>query len=240
MPALDRPVFESRTGEAPEEFLQKYAHFLERCRNDSRGFEVFEAFRYDDGVHPDTYVDHECTFSAHFLSKIKPGSILDIGSYRHFILGLLAHYHVTTVDVRNRRPATDHESVVTCDAKKLALPDEEFDAVLSLCAVEHFGLGRYGDEFDLDADRKGMEEMIRVLKPGGALIFTTTITRAKPQIAFNAHRIYDYAMIETFCRGLRLEGEMFYITRKRSFGAFEEVTEKTGPWDVYCGCWVKP
>lgn len=247
MTAAIEPVFQSRTAEAPEAFRKKYDYFLEQCRNDSRGFDIIEAFRYDDGSHPDTYVDFECTFAAHFLAAMMQRNnnggtpkILDIGSYRHFILGLLAHYYVTTVDVRERRPATNHETTVTCDAKKLALPDRAFDAVVSLCAVEHFGLGRYGDDFDLDADKHAFEEMKRVLKPRGALIFTTTLTGAKPQLAFNAHRIYDYPMIESFCKGLRLEGELFYLSSKGAFGPREEVTTKPGAWDIYCGCWIKP
>ena len=156
-----KPVFESNTAGAPESFKQDYTLYLERCKLDSRGFDVIEAFRYDDGSHPDTYVDSECSFAAHFLGKMmqkdhmpRYPKLLDVGSYRHFILGLLAHYHVTTVDVREHKAATDHETTVTCDAKKLELPDKNFDAVVSLCGVEHFGLGRYGDAFDLDADLK--------------------------------------------------------------------------------------
>lgn len=247
MSVTKKAVFQSKTAEAPESFKRKYTHYLEQCRNDSRGFDVIEAFRYDQGTHPGTYVDYECTFAAYFLSRMMQRNhvprfprILDIGSYRHFILGLLSHYYVTTVDVRERQAATDHETTVTGDAKRLALPDQSFDALVSLCAIEHFGLGRYGDDFDLDADRTALEEMKRVLKPRGALIFTTTITRAKPQLAFNAHRIYNYPMIESFCEGLRLEGEFLYLSKKGAFGPREEVTKTPGAWDIYCGCWTKP
>ena len=47
---------------------------------------------------------------------------------------------------------------------------------------------------------------VRVLKPGGHLIFSTTITRARPAIGFNAHRIYSYEMLREFCAGLRSGG----------------------------------
>ena len=56
MPALEKPVFESRAGEAPEAFKRKYAYYLEQCRNDSRGFEVLEAFR---ASHPDRLIPDE-------------------------------------------------------------------------------------------------------------------------------------------------------------------------------------
>jgi ubiquinone/menaquinone biosynthesis C-methylase UbiE len=92
-----------------------------------------------------------------------PSNILDIGSYRHFILGLLSHYEVTTLDIRERKSNLVNENIVTCDAKALLFADNSFDSVLSLEALPHFGLCRYGDEFDLDADIKAFNEMIRVL-----------------------------------------------------------------------------
>jgi ubiquinone/menaquinone biosynthesis C-methylase UbiE len=80
---------------------------------------------------------------------------------------MLASHRVTTIDVRPRKPISENEEVITCDAKAIDAPDETFDCVVSLCAIEHFGLGRYGDEFDLYAGRKAMAEIKRVLKRGG-------------------------------------------------------------------------
>jgi SAM-dependent methyltransferase len=211
----------------------------EALKRDPRGFEVFQEPVFEEGDHPQNFVEYECAFAAFHIRRISPRKILDIGSYRHFILGLLAHSSVTTLDVRPRKPTVENETVVTGDAKCLALPDDSFDLVLSLCSPEHFGLGRYGDELDLDADRKSFSEMIRVLRPGGSLIFTTTITRAAPSIAFNAHRIYDHRMVRDLCTGLACVEERFYSHEKRGFCALEEVTDKPRWWDVYCGCWEK-
>lgn len=132
-----------------------------------------------------------------------------------------------------------NETVITCDAKKLNIPDNKYDIVTSLCALEHFGLGRYGDEIDMDGDKKAFDEMVRVLKPGGHLIFSTTITRNKPSIAFNAHRIYNLKMIKLFCDNLICENEKFYSRKKGDFCSLNEVTIKPGVWDVYCGCYKK-
>jgi ubiquinone/menaquinone biosynthesis C-methylase UbiE len=112
--------------------------------------------------------------------------------------------------------------------------------VLSLCALEHFGLGRYGDEIDGRADAQAFAEMIRVLKPGGHLVFSTTLTRAHPSIAFNAHRIYNQKNIQALCSGLTCREERFYSHSKRCFCSPEEVTAEPKQWDVYCGCWRKP
>ena len=216
-----------------------YKKNLARLKKDPGGFYIFEEPLDEGGGHPANFVDYECAFAADHIRQFHPGKILDVGSYRHFILGLLANFPVTTLDVRSRRPIGANETILTGDAKKINLPDHSFDVVLSLCALEHFGLGRYGDEFDLDADQKAFAEMIRVLKPGGRIIFTTTIHRTQPSVAFNAHRIYTYEMLQTFCNDLICWEEKFYSHRQKGFCPLEEVTTDLKWWVVFCGCWEK-
>jgi len=106
--------------------------------------------------------------------------------------------------------------------------------------VEHFGLGRYGDEFDPDADKKAFVEMERVLRPGGRLIFITAITNGRPAIAFNAQRIYNLDILHERCAGLTLVEERFYSQAMGRHCGYDEVTsEPSKAWDVYMGCWEK-
>lgn len=226
-------------GKIPEDRSEEYLRHLAFLKDHPGEFQIFPEPVFEIGGHPENFVDHECAFAAQSIHGLKPLSILDIGSYRHFILGLLAHYAVTSVDVRNRFPLMPNETVLTGDAKKLDLPDRGFDVVLSLCALEHFGLGRYGDAIDLQADRKAVTEMIRVIRPGGHLLFSTTITGARPAIGFNAHRIYSYAMLHDFCAGLNLCQERFYSHQLKGLCSREEITTDPQGWDVYCGCWQK-
>ncbi|PXF61467.1 MAG: hypothetical protein C4B59_04330 [Candidatus Methanogaster sp.] len=224
---------------AHRDFREEYNRQLGELIRDSKGFEVFRDFKYDVGSHPKSYIDYECEFAARSLSKRNPTTILDVGSYRHFVIGLLASHKVTTIDVRKWKSSLDNETVLTSDAKQLDIPSNSFDAVVSLCALEHFRLGRYGDEFDLDADKKAFKEMVRVLKPNGILVFTTTITRTAPSIAFNAHRIYDYDMIRALCQRLKLGEEEFFSHKMGKFIPLEHVSNLPAVWDVYCGCWIK-
>ena len=224
---------------APAEFLSKYNQDLKQCRELATDFAVFKEFYYDGGKHSTSFVDSECAFAAKHIYQCSPDTILDIGSYRVFILGVLAHYRVTTIDVRERENVAGNERAISSDAKALLLQNDSFDAVVSLCAVEHFGLGRYGDEFDIDADKKAFAEMKRVLKPGGTLVFTTSITLAQPSIAFNGHRIYNLSMIHALCDGLQLREECFFSHQRGRFCSKDEVTAQKKKWDVYCGCWTK-
>jgi SAM-dependent methyltransferase len=193
---------------------------------------------FESGEHPTSYSDLECEFATGAILQERPTDILDIGSYRQFLIGLMAGFRVTTIDVRERRASSQNEVVMTADAKLLPFPDASFQCVLSLCALEHFGLGRYGDEFDPDGDLKAAREMTRVLRPGGVLIISTTITQGQPTIAFNAHRIYDKRAIDNLLSGLRVEKEA-YVNTDTGFCSYDQVDAKAGLWNVYCGLWRK-
>lgn len=223
----------------PAEFVEKYRKDLVRLKERTE-LNVFEFFRYSAGDHPKDSTEHECEFVADSLSRLPSDiKILDVGSHRQFISGLLAHFDVTTIDVRKRTSHMKNETVITCDAKKLEIPDNAFDVVTSICSLEHFGLGRYGDEIDLDADKKAFNEMVRVLKPGGSLIFTTIITRARPSLGFNAARIYSRDMIKGFCKDMHCVREAFYSNSLKRLCSFEEITTEPKAMDTYCGCYIK-
>ena len=225
--------------EIPADFVKEYNRRLQSLVKESGDFKVFRDFYYDAGDHPQSYMNFECEFAARHLTKSNPATVLDIGSYRLFVLGMLAGYRVTTIDVRPRASSLQNETIVTSDAKQLDIPSDSYDMVVSLCTLEHFGLGRYGDEFDLGGDKKAFNEMIRVLKPGGRVVFSTTVTRSAPSLAFNAHRIYNHAMIRAFCEKLECVEEGFFSNEMGSGCSHEQVTIKPATWDVYCGCWGK-
>ncbi len=229
----------ARTKKAPKEFISNFNMQLNQIKNNpTKGFRIAKRFYYGAGSHPKDHADFECEFASRYIYNLKPKNILDIGSYRLFIIGLLAHYDITTIDIRERYQQLENESILTCDAKELNLEANSFDLVLSLCSLEHFGLGGYGDEFDMEADKRAFSDMIRVLRPGGHLIFTTTMTSSQPTIYFNMYRNYSYEMIAEFCRNLKLVEERFFSSDKLSFVSLSDLNTKEG-YDVYCGCWQK-
>jgi ubiquinone/menaquinone biosynthesis C-methylase UbiE len=111
--------------------------------------------------------------------------------------------------------------------------------VISLGGISSFGLGRYGDDFDLAADRAAVTEMARVLRPGGRLIVTTTITRGVPVLAFNSHRIYTLEMIHGLFEGLRELEVSCYSRQLQRVCSYDEICCHQGQFDQYAGLWEK-
>ncbi len=226
-----------------DEFTARYdsvKHSL--LKSPPEGFDVlmavvsgqYKIFK-DNGEHPTDHIDYECAFASSILTQFRPTKILDIGSYRHFVFGLLAAYDVLSIDIR---PIINlfGENRIVMDVRNMDNIGS-FDAIISLCTLEHIGLGRYGDLIDFNGDKQAFAEIKKVLKPGDIFIFSVPITRGKPTIVFNAHRIYDYGMILNFCKGLTLVKEsIFGINLNREL-FFEEVTIFPGNYDIYCGCW---
>ena len=63
------------------------------------------------------------------------------------------------------------------------------DSVSSLHAIEHFGLGRYGDVVDYEGHVKGLNNISKILKKGGRFYFSVPI--GPQRIEFNAHRVFS-------------------------------------------------
>ncbi len=81
------------------------------------------------------------------------------------------------------------------------------DSISCLHAIEHFGLGRYGDPVDPKGHIKGFNNIIKMLKPGGALFISFPIAEDN-EVHFNAHRIFNPKDIFTWAENkdsLKLE-----------------------------------
>jgi len=186
-----------------------------------------------------THQETGCEFLSKWIERIRPPEILDIGSYRQFCLGVASYYSITALDVRELESDLKNEKIVVADAKVLPFPDESFDMVSALDSIPYFGLGRYGDEIDMGADKKAIQEMIRVLKPGGHLIFTAPIKSGLPILYFNAARAYNLETIRELCQGLNLVEEKFYSRDKKSFVQNPPPSNSFSSLGYYLGCWQK-
>lgn len=76
-------------------------------------------------------------------------------------------------------------------------PPAPFDAVVSLSAIEHFGLGHYArDPIDPDGDSKVVANIWRWLKPGGWFYFDVPYDPTKYWVWGTKCRVYDDDALE--------------------------------------------
>lgn len=82
------------------------------------------------------------------------------------------------------------------------IPDNSITSLSSFHAIEHFGLGRYGDPIDPLGHQKAIAEMKRIVCNGGSIYFGVPI--GIQRIEFNAHRIFDPLEIVRLFEGFEL------------------------------------
>ena len=147
-------------------------------RSDKAGVAVGDYFNQD-------------LFVAQRIYENKPIRHIDVGSrVDGFVAHVAAYREIEVVDIRPLSSSVKNIKFLQCDFMG-SIPEEllgAFDSVSSLHAIEHFGLGRYGDKLDPDGWRKGIDNLGRLLKPGGMLYFSVPI--GPMRIEFNAHRVF--------------------------------------------------
>jgi SAM-dependent methyltransferase len=134
---------------------------------------------------------HQDFMIARRIHDENPNSHLDIGSR---LDGFVAHVAVfRQIDVMDIRPLSSNLPnirFIQADLMK-DLPEflvESYDSMSSLHAIEHFGLGRYGDTVNPKGHLIGLSNIHRILKKGGKLYFSVPI--GPQRMEFNAHRVF--------------------------------------------------
>lgn len=130
-------------------------------------------------------------YVAQKVFKANPRRHVDIGSR---IDGFVAHVaSFRQIEVFDIRPITsDIPGVIFKQADLMNLSEkltEYCDSLSCLHALEHFGLGRYGDPVDPYGYMSGLAHMAGMLRAGG--LFYLSIPIGKERIEFNAHRVFD-------------------------------------------------
>lgn len=127
---------------------------------------------------------------AKLVRAAAPARHVDVGSrIDGFIAHLLVFREVEVLDVRPLHSHIEGLMFIQGDGASMdAFADGSLPSLSSLHAVEHFGLGRYGDPIDADAPRRALESFDRVLAPGGRLYLSLPIGHRR--VEFNAHRVF--------------------------------------------------
>lgn len=134
---------------------------------------------------------HQDLLVAQEVHKRNPRRHIDIGSR---IDGFVAHVavfrQIEVLDIRPLISSTPNIRFVQADVMKSVPAEIHADSVSCLHALEHFGLGRYGDEVDYDGWFRGLKNIAGMVEPGG-MFYLGVPTGWEQRIEFNAHRIFS-------------------------------------------------
>lgn len=123
------------------------------------------------------------------------GDVLIVGAYEAWYESVMLAYGARSVDVLEiKRIGYEGKYPVRY---LLELPEKKYDAVLCISTLEHVGLGRYGDELDVDGDIKMMKKLGGVT---AGLLFLA-VPLGEDHLVFNAHRIYGSKRIPKILEG---------------------------------------
>ena len=145
---------------------------------------------------------HQDLLVAGLIHKAAPRRHVDVGSR---IDGFVAHVAsfrpIEIIDIRPM-PGLVHAQINFLQGDLMQLDDRLVglcDSLSCLHALEHFGLGRYGDPIDPDGHMKGFANLHRMLEPGGTLYLSFPV--GVSAVHFNAQRVFDPAEVMRWCEG---------------------------------------
>lgn len=162
----------------------------------------------------DAHYLHQDSWAARRVAEHGPSRHVDVGSRVDYVCFLGAIVPVTFVDIRPLEADVENVESVAGSVLEMPFEDRSLESVSCLHVVEHIGLGRYGDPLDPSGSRRAIEELQRVVAPGGQLLLSLPVGR--PRVCFNAHRVHDPRDV----RALAGELELLEFSGVDDSGAF--------------------
>lgn len=151
---------------------------------------------------------YQDTWCARKVFQNKPSHHYDIGSMAEMV-GIISQFVPTTmIDIRPIELKLKNLFFKKGDILNLPFKDNEIKSLSSICVIEHIGLGRYGDPLDSFGSEKAVEEIKRVLAPGGNLYISLPID-VENRIYFNAHRSFSRDYVLKLFKTLELIDEKY-------------------------------
>jgi SAM-dependent methyltransferase len=121
----------------------------------------------------------------------KPILHVDVGSrVAGFVSHVASFRPIEVLDIRRITSKVADIKFTQCDLMN-DIPNELVDYCDSLSclhALEHFGLGRYGDPVRFDGYLAGLDNLHKILKNGGKLYFSVPI--GPQRVEFDSHRVF--------------------------------------------------
>lgn len=132
---------------------------------------------------------HQDIWALRKLAEFNPSEHHDVGSrFDGFVGQATAICPVICYDIRPPGFQLPRLEFRIGSIHELPAPSSSILSLSCLHVAEHVGLGRYGDDLDPEGTEKALKELMRVLAPGGRLLFSIPVGRER--VCFNAERVW--------------------------------------------------
>lgn len=130
-------------------------------------------------------------YMAQKIFKANPRKHVDIGSrIDGFVANVASFREIELLDIRDVKSTIPNVVFKQADMMNEASITADYcDSISCLHALEHFGLGRYGDPVDPDGHLKGIKNITKMLVEGGKSYFSVPI--GPQRVEFNGHRVFS-------------------------------------------------
>lgn len=143
------------------------------------------------GVNSGHYFHQDLLVAGDIFTK-NPNKHIDVGSrVDGFVAHVASYRQIEVIDIRKLKSNIRNVKFVQLNICN-HLPEHFIgitDSISCLHAIEHFGLGRYGDPIDVNSHLTAISNFIEMLTPGGMFYLSTPI--GPQRIEFNAHRVFS-------------------------------------------------
>jgi hypothetical protein len=167
-----------------------------------------------------------------------PSAHLDVGSRMDgFISHLAVFRHVVVGDIRPMTSNIPNVSFTQLDLMADIGADMigRWPSISCLHALEHFGLGRYGDPIRADGHLLGLRNLAKMLEGKGRLYLSVPIGRQR--VEFNAHRVFAVGYLLKLFDSYGLKVDVFsYIDDEGSL--HESADDMNVPENLNFGCGI--
>lgn len=148
------------------------------------------------------------------IFEARPETHVDIGSR---VDGFVAHVaSFREIEVFDVRPISTQVPGARFRRADLMQPVEGMagycDSLSCLHALEHFGLGRYGDPIDPKGHERGLANMAALLRKDG--VFYLSVPIGAERVEFNGQRVFDPRAIIDLARANALELRELKVIRQ--------------------------
>jgi len=177
-------------------YLRDFRKF-KRQKKDSHvnfGFKQWPCLgdKFSEGGEAKGHYFHQDLLVARKIFAAGPKKHVDVGSR---IDGFVAHVasfrDIEVFDIRPIESRVSNIKFVQCDLMEHVSESltDYCDSLSCLHALEHFGLGRYGDPVKYDGYIDGLNNLSKILKKGG--VFYLSVPVGTQRVEFNAHRVFS-------------------------------------------------